>query len=569
MTRIIATNVTSPLGLTTEQNSSVLSAGHASLRGHRQWKGLPLDITASVFSPEQIAGLAAEGFTRFEAMVLHSVRDALSQTSLDITSGRSILVLATTLGNVEELVEGRETYTATGEAAKKIALALGMTTEPLVVCNACISGAQAQLMAERLIRAGVCDHAIVCGADCVTPFTVAGFSCLKVLSPAECRPFDIERLGLNLGEAAATIIFSKEQSPEKECWTLLKGCADNDCHHISTPSPTGDGVLRCIRETLAGFPAEALATVNLHGTGSMFNDQMESKAIESAGLSELPASAIKGIYGHTMGASGLLEAILAMRALDEGKVLPTRGFSEAGVSGRVSLSASMRATDKKSLLKLSSGFGGGNCVLLYTKDAALSEAFGNPGESTKPQTVCLHRVRISPDGIMLDGSALDTTDTGAAMLTEAYKKYVGDFPKFYKMDPFSRLTMLACSLLMGTARSTAQDGDRCGILLFNRSGSILQQRRHIESIKSEEGFYPSPAIFIYTLPNIVMGEIAIKYGFKGETSLYILGRKDEGLMSSVREATIHTSGLQTLITGWVECDREDDFEADFELLTIS
>ena len=129
-----------------------------------------------------------------------------------------------------------------------------------------------------------------------------------------------------------------------------------------------------INAVLEGQDKSRLATVCVHGTATLYNDQMESKAIERANLSDVPLSALKGYYGHTMGAAGVLETILTMRATDDGIILPSKGFTEPGVSGKVSISSELKKTDKRAFLKLMSGFGGCNVAAMYekTKDYSIT-----------------------------------------------------------------------------------------------------------------------------------------------------------------------------------------------------
>ena len=121
---------------------------------------------------------------------------------------------------------------------------------------------------------------------------------------------------------------------------------------------------------LEGITPEKLAFVNVHGTATRYNDQMEAVALNRAGLQDVPVNALKGIFGHTMGAAGVLESIVSMQACDAGVVLPTRGFSTMGVDPGVSVSAGERKTDKKAFVKLLSGFGGVNAALLLRKGGA-------------------------------------------------------------------------------------------------------------------------------------------------------------------------------------------------------
>ena len=562
MIKVLSTNITSPLGFTTQQNYQAVRAGRSVLSSYMLWRNIPEKFTGSLFSDAQMDDLMVEGFTRFESIAIRSVEEALSHVDLDVSSPRVLFILSTTKANVDELAaeeKDDKAYLKPGATAKKIAGHLGISTEPIVVCNACISGVTAQMTADRLIGAGHYDYAIVCGADSLSPFVVAGFSSFKSLSPEPCRPFDIERLGLNLGEAAATIVFGRDCGTEG-CWRLVGGNLNNDAYHLSAPSPSGEGTLGVIENTVRNIDKESLAMVNVHGTATMFNDQMESKAIERAGLSHVPLTALKGYYGHTLGASGVLETILSMAALDDGCILPVKGFEEIGVSGKITLSNTEGQTDKQSFLKIISGFGGCNGALLYTRTAG--------HESVNVQTACpevSHSVRITGDSLTVDGKPVPVSSTGRTLLTEIYKEHIGDYPKFHKMDMFTRLVFVASELLIQQEGETKAD-DRA-IILFNSTSSVVADRKHIATTFSKDGFFPSPSVFLYTLPNIVTGEIAIKQGYKGETSLYILDSRNDGLMEQITSSSFSQHGTGSILTGWVDCSDEDTFEAELKILT--
>ncbi|MBQ2243576.1 MAG: 3-oxoacyl-ACP synthase [Bacteroidales bacterium] len=562
MIKVLSTNITSPLGLTSQQNYDAVKSGNSALKSYEMWRGVPDRFGASFFSDGQVAELKLDGYTIFESVVIRSMEDAISRSGVDVTSPRTVFILSTTKGNVDELASDQSRdgeYLSPGATAKKIALHFNIPTEPIVVCNACISGVTAQLLADRLISSGHYDNAVVCGADSQSLFTVGGFISFKSLSPEPCRPFDIERLGLNIGEAAATIVFGK-CAPSDDGWKIVAGALNNDAYHLSAPSPQGTGSLGVIRATLEGFDASGLATVNAHGTATMFNDQMESKAIAGAGLSEVPLSALKGFYGHTMGASGVLECILTMLSIDDGLILPVKGFEEIGVSGKISVSNLAQETDKRSFLKMISGFGGCNGALLYTRDDT-----PNAVEELKPTPKATHSVRITESSLEIDGQKVAVESKGKELLLELYKNYVGDYPKFYKMDPFSKVVFLASEILL-RQEGDSSDREGRGVILFNHSSSIVADRRHIATIADEEGFFPSPSTFLYTLPNIVTGEIAIKNGFKGETSLYILDGRSDSLIDKITDSTFANSSIPSMITGWADCSDEDVFEADLKIL---
>lgn len=589
MLKVVSTNIVSPLGMSSQENWRAVMQGRSALRRLENYKGIPLPFVASVFTPEQVEKLAVEGFTRFESLVIRSITEALTHTDLDVHGERTIFILSTTKADVEELAFAAERdgdYHRPALSAQRIAEHVGIGGGAIVCCNACISGVSAQILADRLISAGYYDNAVVCGADLVSSFTASGFLSFKSLSNEACRPFDADRQGLNLGEAAATIVFTRADSLRDGDWLFERGEMDNDAFHLSTPAPSGEGARKVLEAVMKGRDASELAFVSAHGTATMFNDQMESVAIEKAGLSSVPLIALKGWFGHTLGASGVLEVILGMMAVSESVVLPLRGFREIGVSGKVNLSPELRTTDKNSFLKMISGFGGCNAAALYRRVREGMERETAPGlekeAHSKGETAPelketahlmgeaapglkeLHRVHILPDGVTLDGRRLPVQSQGAGLLSEIYRKYVGDYPKYHKMDSLSRLAFLATELLLSRG-DVPQDSGRATIL-FNRTSSVVADRCHLGSIAKPGEFYPSPSVFLGTLPNIATGEIAIRHGYTGETSLYITDFRDEALMKKVVGSSFSPGGFRSLICGFVDCDRGDSFEADLKIL---
>lgn len=599
MLKVVSTNIVSPLGMSSQENWRAVMQGRSALRRLENYKGIPLPFVASVFTPEQVEDLAIDGFTRFESLAIHSITEALTHTDLDVHGERTIFILSTTKADVEELgfaAERDGDYHRPALSAQRIAEHVGIGGGAIVCCNACISGVSAQILADRLISAGHYDNAVVCGADLVSSFTASGFLSFKSLSNEACRPFDADRQGLNLGEAAATIVFTRADSLREGDWLFERGEMNNDAFHLSTPAPSGEGARKVLEAVMKGRDASELAFVSAHGTATMFNDQMESVAIEKAGLSAVPLTALKGWFGHTLGASGVLEVILGMMAVSESVVLPLRGFREIGVSGKVNVSSELRATDKNSFLKMISGFGGCNAAALYRRvregmeretAPGLKEAAHSMGETapelketahsmgeTAPSLKELHRVHILPDGVTLDGKPLPIQSQGAGLLSEIYKKHIGDYPKYHKMDALSRLAFLATELLLSRG-DVPQDSKRATIL-FNRTSSVVADRCHLGSIAKPGEFYPSPSVFLGTLPNIATGEIAIRHGYTGETSLYITDFRDEALMKKVVSSSFSQGGFRSLICGFVDCesvdsgfvdgDRGDRFEADLKIL---
>ena len=178
----------------------------------------------------------------------------------------------------------------------------------------------------------------------------------------------------------------------------------------------------------------------------------------------------------------------------------------------------------------------------------------------------MSEVKITPTSLIVDGNIVEVAYTGKNLLTEIYKSHIGDYPKFHKMDVFTKLAFLAADIV--TQRGVDDHDENRAVILFNSSSSIVADRKHIATFDKEGEFYPSPSVFLYTLPNIVTGEISIKHGYKGETSLYILNNYDEKIINSIVESTFAQSSVRTMITGWVDCKSEDDFEANIKLVTI-
>lgn len=545
MTNVLATNILSPLGYTTPDNIQAILQGKSQLRLYTGQWGLKEPFVASLFSPTQRQQLLIPGYSMSESIAIQSITRALQAIPNPLEPSSTILILSTTKGNIEHLqqdIQAPANAVSPSSAATNIAHYFGLTTTPIVVCNACISGVNAQILAMRLLQSQKYRTAIVCGAETLGPFIVSGFQSLKTVSCAPCRPFDMERNGLNLGECAATIVFGSTGR-----WAITSGAIRNDAMHITNPSPHGEGCVQAINAVLPHGGKSRLAAINVHGTATLFNDQMESKAIERTRLSDIPAFSLKGYLGHTMGANGVAETILTMEALDKGIIPATRGFAELGVSGKLSLSSKARKTTGNEFLKIISGFGGNNAAIRYTR---------RPSEESKvtpptPNLTCLSEVSLTPGKVSLD-------------------RYEGNYPRFYKMDRLSRLAFLAAERLLAplqplTPRKTHPDA----IVLFNHTSSIDSDRRHAWLVFRDSEGLASPSVFVYTLPNIAVGEIAIRHNCTGETALYILPSQDEQLINQIIQTTFQDKTVTTLLTGWVDYQKDDNFKCTLRLLTIN
>ena len=570
MVSVLADNVISPLGETSEENYQAVKEGKSAIHAYAPMTaGIPNGFVASLLSSD------------FEELAFRSAQKAIDASGINVSSTRTVFILSSTKGAIEKLGQTDDDKLYLGNIAQRIAARLGIQLSPIVVCNACISGLAAMILASRLLVSKKYDYAVVCGADCPGRFIISGFQSLNAMSAFSCQPFDIERQGLNLGEAAATVVLGREITTKsvnngcrKQVWQIGHGYIKNDAYHISAPSKTAEGLYEALLKTMNGIDKRNIAFINAHGTATLFNDQMEAIAIHRAELQDIPVNALKGYVGHTLGAAGIMETILCMKAVDDHTVLGTRGYEEVGVSGRIQLSSKHHSTIKTSFIKQLSGFGGCNATLyaqsVGVKPLEFSDSKTNGGGSANISYSVKkkHRVYITPQGVWLDGKvfAIDKEGKQSSLLTALYKQIMGNYPKYYKMDGLCRLGFIASELLLKAERdegSFTEDINKTrAIVFFNRSSSIASDKKYLASIAEKDNYFPSPSVFVYTLPNIVTGEIAIRNGYHGETSFYILPHKNELLMQDIIETTFMDEQTTSVLTGWLDYEDSEHFEAD-------
>ena len=173
-----------------------------------------------------------------------------------------------------------------------------------------------------------------------------------------------------------------------------------------------------------------------------------------------------------------------------------------------------------------------------------------------------HSVIITPEHVIVDGNPLMHREKGSALLIELYRKNIGDYPKFFKMDTLSKLGFIASELLLNAEgnRSFEPREDRA-VILFNRNASLQADTAYQATIQDPDNFFPSPAAFVYTLPNIVTGEIAIRNKYFGETSFIVIDDYDEKIIMENLKNAFQDPITTSIIGGWVDCSDEEHFEA--------
>jgi len=362
---IIGDNILSPIGMTTEENLAALKQGISGVKRHDH-----ITAVASVFEGDKT--IIDKNYTKFESLLILSITDAIKQSGFNI-GDQTALIISSTKGNIslletEEHTEELNKRIALPTSAKLVADHLGIKTQPVVVSNACISGVLAILTGMRMIKSGQYENIIVAGADVISEFVLSGFKSFQALSNTACRPFDKDRTGLNLGEGAATVILSKTKKNDNDV-KVSSGAISNDANHISGPSRTGEELAFSIKKALldAGITAHDVGYISAHGTATNYNDEMEASAINIAGLQDVPLNSLKGYYGHTLGAAGIIESVIAIHAIKDGMIFPSPGFLENGVTHPVNVITSLLNTPVKHALKTASGFGGCNAAMIFSK----------------------------------------------------------------------------------------------------------------------------------------------------------------------------------------------------------
>ena len=312
-------------------------------------------------------GLSRDGF-------VDAVRDARERYGRE----RVALVLGTSTACIGATEEAYARLTPAGEfpdelrarsvhaphaTAEFLRRALDLGNVTVTVATACSSSAKAFAHAARLLEIGMADAAIVGGVDSLCGSVLFGFNSLALVSPDPCRPFDADRKGINIGEAAAFALLERDGSGPRFC-----GYGESsDAHHMSTPHPSGRGARVAIQDALArgGFDAETIDYINLHGTASLKNDEIEAQAIAQLFPASTHASSTKGWTGHTLGAAGALEAVLTLLTLESGFMPGTLNSQKLDAACGPQVRLECHEGRVRRALSNSFGFGGSNCVLLF------------------------------------------------------------------------------------------------------------------------------------------------------------------------------------------------------------
>ena len=389
---ITASTAVSALGVGAAAHGDALRARRSGLRPNDYeaatggWIGRVEGVEAHAL-PERLAGFDCRN-NRLAAMALAAdgFAEVAAAAREEYGADRVAVVVGTSTSGVQAgedayrhrdpvtgaLPQGFD-YAGTQDMAslgRFVRAALGLRGPALVISTACASSARAFADAAHLIAAGVCDAAVVGGADSLCRMTLQGFASLELISPGPCRPCGGDRVGISIGEAAGFAMVEREGAARRglgPAMRLLGWGATSDAHHMSAPHPEGAGAIGAMRVALrrAGLAPGDVDWINLHGTGTRANDAMEDLAVAEVFGDAVPASSTKGWTGHVLGACGIVEAVIAGQCMAGGFVAGCLGMETPDPLFRSRVAVSNEVRPVRRVVSNSFGFGGVNCSLVF------------------------------------------------------------------------------------------------------------------------------------------------------------------------------------------------------------
>ena len=331
--------------------------------------GITIDTSYMPQTPVGIGNFASENF--FSSLI-EVAQKVLDRSSLDDFHD-TLLIVGSSVGGIaqsEEIFFKERSYKNIApdkHAISVISDALNNTFKfkgSRSISTASTSSANAIMIAQRLLKLGAYENILVVGADTLCYTTVCGFHALGVLSPGICTPFQKGRLGMNVAEGIAALLF--QVSHTKESIELCGSGGSSDAFHITNPDPEARGAIACMDNALkeAGIEANKIGYINAHGTGTQANDAVESLAVQTLFKHKPYISSTKAITGHTLGAAGALEAVVSCEVLKRQKIPPQCGLKLAENS-EINLPLEAVEAEVNYVISNSFAFGGNNTALVF------------------------------------------------------------------------------------------------------------------------------------------------------------------------------------------------------------
>ncbi|ANH82900.1 beta-ACP synthase [Niabella ginsenosidivorans] len=390
---IAGTGVISSIGNNVAENLEALKSGTAGIQAMQRLQSIhknTLPVAEVKLSDEELAQLAQlpPCISRTALLSAVAAREAIADAAIDLSNWRTGFISANSVGGMDKTEDFfpdflQDTGSGNlkmvvnhecGAVTEVVADALGIKDFVTTISTACSSSANSIFLGARMIRQGKLDVVVAGGTDALTRFTLNGFNTLMILDQEYCQPFDENRHGLNLGEGAAYLVLVSDKVAaklkEKPVCTISGWANANDAHHQTASSPEGKGNLLAMKGALkkAGLEPSAIDYINLHGTGTSNNDSAEGAAIASLFKEPYPAmSSTKSFTGHTLGASGAIEAVYATLAIREDLVFPNLRLQTPMKDLPFTVATAPEKKEIRHVLSNSFGFGGNCSSLVFSK----------------------------------------------------------------------------------------------------------------------------------------------------------------------------------------------------------
>ena len=331
--------------------------------------GITIDTS---YMSEHQAGLGSFAPNEFFSSLINVTEKVLQQSSLSDFSD-TLLIVGSSVGGIgksEQIFFKEKNYKNINPKEHAISVisdtldAYFSFKDSRSISTACTSSANAMMLAQRLLRLGAYKNVLVLGADALCYTTVCGFQALGVLSTQQCTPFQAEREGMNVAEGIAALLLQSSQ--EDDSVELCGSAGSSDAYHMTNPDPEAGGAMACMDKAVkdANLQLSDIDYVNAHGTGTQANDAVEALAVEKLFNHNPPLSSTKAITGHTLGAAGALEAIIACEVIKQQKVPPQAALIEAENSA-VNLPRETSKAKINYVISNSFAFGGNNTALVF------------------------------------------------------------------------------------------------------------------------------------------------------------------------------------------------------------
>ena len=462
-----------------------------------------------------------------------AAREAIQSSGLDlaIIGDRAGIVFGSSVGGsfdsegflIKLIKEGKFHPRSTRfhechSTAELIANSFELFGPAMTVSTACSSGALAIANAAEMIQAGEADVMLAGGADSLSRMTWGGFHALLLVDGQGCRPFDATRGGMSLGEGAAVLVIEAEDSARRRGAKILARLsgwgASCDAHHITAPHPEGAGALAAMRVALrrAGLDAGQIDYVNAHGTGTRDNDLAEAKALKALfGEQVPPFSSTKRFFGHSLAASGAIEAVLCVEALRHQQLPPNPGFTQIDPAIGLEPVHELTSATLTHVMSNSFGFGGNNAVLIFSTPESV------------PQTRVAKVAPVNVTGLGVIGSGAVTTRDIAAPLPpgKVLVHSCDPLPGAATLTPNQRRRLghpHQMAVLAARASHAPTPDQRVAVAMGTGFGCLAEGAAFIENYVAKDEAEPMPARFPGSVHNAPAGQIAMDLGARGLNS---------------------------------------------------